>query len=209
MITQKTTLFSILIICFIAFFFIYITPTHALELNIKNYPKIPAPVRDFDLDCISGVGRGEDCDGPPLPLTVGNIILFIFVTAIWIGSIIAFVVLVYTGFTFIFSGESPGIRYKAKERLTNVIWGMLILLLSTVSLRLINPDITDLKEPGLKSVEAGKGWKLTLPGLKVKGKIGSSSPASSVGENIQLGLQMAANRGWVATEGLCLVFLWT
>ena len=157
--------------------FVILLPTSAYALNI-HYPEIPAPIPggSFDLDCLEKTGEKgivldpTHCSSPyTFQPSVNNIILFIFVTAIWIGSIIAFVVLVYTGFTFIFSGENPGIRYKAKERLTNVIWGMLILLLSTVSLRLINPDITDLKEPGLKSVEAGKGWKLTLPGLKVKG----------------------------------------
>ncbi|MEX2144977.1 MAG: hypothetical protein WD712_01155 [Candidatus Spechtbacterales bacterium] len=113
-----------------------------IDLNV-NYPKIPAPVPGgfFDLNCIE--------DGTCNP-TIGNIILFLFVASIWIGGLVAFTSLIYTGIQFIVGGESPAVRAAARERLKNVVWGIFILLLSVIILNIINPQITNLQDPSVK-----------------------------------------------------------
>ena len=115
--------------------------TNALTLNQK-YPKIGG----VDLNCVVNGG----CD-----LSVGIIVIFLYNSAIWIGGIVAFISLVYVGFLYIFSGNAPGNRSKAKGMLNNVIWGISILLLSYVTLVLINPDLVKLPETFLPTVKEG------------------------------------------------------
>lgn len=113
-----------------------------LKLNV-DYPNIPAPGGAFDLNCI----ETKACDP-----TIGNIILFVFYAALWIGGIVAFVSLIYAGFQFIIAGENPSVRAAARERLENVMWGIVILLLTVLVLNVINPALTKLNEPTLKGV---------------------------------------------------------
>jgi len=101
-----------------------------------NWPRIPIPGGEFDLN---------DYCKPGATITIGAIVSAIFAASLWLGGIIAFISLIYAGFLYIFSGSAPANRSKARNQLQNVAWGMAILLLSWVTLNLINPDITDLK----------------------------------------------------------------
>ena len=121
-----------------------------IKLNV-NYPCIPAPGGCIDLDCIE--------TGACAP-TIANIIITIFVAAIWVGGLVAFISLVYTGIQFIVGGESPSVRAAARERLKNVVWGIVILLLTYLVLNFINPQIVDLQDPGTKGVGCGQ-WNWT------------------------------------------------
>lgn len=114
--------------------------TSALSLNIQDYPEIGG----VDLDCLE-VGT--------CPLSVGIIVIFIYNAAIWVGGVVAFITMVYAGFLYIFSGNAPGNRSKAKGMLTNVVWGISILLLSYITLVLINPDLVNLPETFLPEVQ--------------------------------------------------------
>ncbi|OGZ57168.1 MAG: hypothetical protein A3F94_02865 [Candidatus Spechtbacteria bacterium RIFCSPLOWO2_12_FULL_38_22] len=106
-----------------------------IKCNV-NWPRIPIPGGTFDLN--------EYCQ-PGASISIGTVIAAIYATALWLGGLIAFGALFYSGFLYIFSGNVPANRSKARGMLVNVAWGMGILLLSWVTLRLINPDITNLK----------------------------------------------------------------
>jgi hypothetical protein len=85
------------------------------------------------------------------------------VAAIWVSGIIALVSLIYTGIEFIISGESSDKRVAAKDRLTKVLWGLAILLISVVVLNFINPDITRLQDPYLLAVQEGVSTEPGIP----------------------------------------------
>ena len=72
------------------------------------------------------------------------------VWATW--SFFFFPVLFYAGFLYIFAGSAPANKSKAKEMFVNVTWGLGIILLSVVTLNLINPDIANLKTAELNLV---------------------------------------------------------
>lgn len=125
--------------------------------NAVSYPAIPAPVDGgfLDLDCLrlsdGSLKNSSGCTSSYRPpATIGILILFVFSSAIWVGAFIALVSLMYTGAQFVFSGQNPSIRAAAKERLQNVVWGILILLFMVGVLNIINPALTNLRELTLK-----------------------------------------------------------
>src|SRR3990167_2379815 len=126
--------------------FVYAAESPNIIFN-TNFPAIPAPVPGgfFDLNCIEGLNSNLCSSDFEYAPTIGNIILFIFTAAIWIGGLVAFGVLFYGGFLYIFSGNAPANRSKARGMLVNVAWGIGILLLSVVFLNLINPDVANLR----------------------------------------------------------------
>jgi hypothetical protein len=134
-----------------------LAPPSTFALNV-DYPAIPIPGGKLDLNCIERIGTAEYCSRSSIQLEprIGTVILLLYSAALWIGGIIAFVALIYTGFTFVLSGQSPDMRERAKNRMQNVAWGIGILLLSVIALRLINPDITTLRDPtlGIERAEA-------------------------------------------------------
>ena len=125
----------------------------SINFNV-NFPRIPAPVPGgfFDLNCIEGLNTNLCSSEFHYAPSIGNIVLLIFSGAIWLAGLIAFGVLLYAGFLYIFAGSAPGNKSKAKEMFVNVTWGIGILLLSVVTLNLINPDIANLKTAELEPV---------------------------------------------------------
>ncbi|MDX1608143.1 MAG: hypothetical protein R3251_02955 [Candidatus Spechtbacterales bacterium] len=112
---------------------------HAQTLNI-DYPAIPIPgpngVIYFDLDDVVEAEKA----------TLIVIIIYAYATVIWLAAILAFTLLIYIGFVFIYSGSSASARRKAKERFYNLSWGVLIIILSWFLLNIINPNITDIEQ---------------------------------------------------------------
>ena len=156
---KKTKIILGLTIAAVAVFFAY--SAFAAEINIKfnvDFPKVPAPVPGgyLDLNCIQGQNTNLCRSDYQYVPSFKTLVLFIFYAAIWIAGLIAFGVLLYAGFLYIFGGSAQGNRSKAKEMFTNVIWGLAILLLSVVTLRLINPDITNLGEPFFTEIDPGE-----------------------------------------------------
>src|SRR3989344_8616485 len=154
---------------FVSATFVYATESPNIVFN-TNFPAIPAPVPGgfFDLNCIEGLNSNLCSSNFEYAPTIGNIILFIFTAAIWIGGLVAFGVLFYGGFLYIFSGNAPANRSKARGMLVNVAWGIGILLLSVVFLNLINPDIANLRfeNPGaIQTCPDGTTNCITYPQL--------------------------------------------
>lgn len=136
-----------------------------------DYPAVPAPVKGFlfDLNCFEG-GDLSQCTAPYIfKLTLGNVVLFIFLAAIWASAIIAFVSGIYAGVLYILSGANAGMRARARQRITSTVWGVAILLLATIGFNFINPDIASLK--------------LTGEGIKNAGGAPGGNPAGSLNVN--------------------------
>ncbi|MDX1608138.1 MAG: peptidoglycan DD-metalloendopeptidase family protein [Candidatus Spechtbacterales bacterium] len=120
---------------------LYPVQAQALELD---YPTIPTPQGPFDLDVV--VNSGE--------ISLGGIVFFIYALSIWIGGILAFLLLVYLGFTYIITGAAPGARKRAKRWLNNVLWGLLILLFAVTILDTINENILEVEMAEFFGLEA-------------------------------------------------------
>src|SRR3989344_5257154 len=125
--------------------FVYAAESPNIIFN-TNFPAIPAPVPGgfFDLNCIEGLNSNLCSSDFEYAPTIGNIILFIF------------------------SGNAPANRSKARGMLVNVAWGIGILLLSVVFLNLINPDIANLRfeNPGaIQTCPDGTTNCITYPEL--------------------------------------------
>ncbi|MDX1535324.1 MAG: hypothetical protein R3346_00990 [Candidatus Spechtbacterales bacterium] len=141
----------------------FITPTRAAEpinLNIDNYPKIPVPeawgeeygyeecsdgvcVWYFDLNCLE-IGA---CD-----LSPGLILAFLYYGSLWLSGTLIFISLLYAGVLYILSGQKPGNRAVAQERLNSVILGAMILFFAVLVFTVINPDIINLQITGQYTV---------------------------------------------------------
>jgi hypothetical protein len=137
-------------------------------------------------------------------ISIGQLVLFLFTAALWIGGIIAFVALIYTGFTFVLSGQSPDMRERAKDRMQNVAWGIGILLLSVIALNLINPDITTLRDPtlGIDPAETPDSIGLGDPAISGPPTAGPgvpspAPPATGISGTFSCGL----------SGGLCVVLI--
>lgn len=148
----------------------FVTPhiTSAINLNI-DYPAIPYPGGSISLNCIE---TGE------CTMTVGNILIYIYIVSIWIGGIIAVLTLFYVGFIFIYSGNNPGARTKAKKRFQDVLMGLAILFTAVIVLNVINPDITNLRDSSLSNI-------IDPDPTFVFGETENSGPALGYGTDIE------------------------
>lgn len=144
-------------------FWMHASASEPIYLNVDNYPKIPVPeefdqdgTKDgfFDLDCM-GAGTCDFDAGDFTAIFLG----FIYYTSLWLAGFIAFMSLIYAGFLYIVSGQKPGIRSTAQERITAVVLGSIILFLAVLAFTIINPDINKLKISGQNEVQPGKTEK--------------------------------------------------
>jgi len=77
-----------------------------------------------------------------------GLIKYVFVFTVTISGVIALGALVYAGFLFLMSGANPGLRATAKKKITDVLWGILLLLGAYIFFNTLNPDLTILRAPG-------------------------------------------------------------
>ena len=106
------------------------------------------------IECIRGTGKH---DGHPgmwtaigcIPTDISAVLKdYIFVYGIGIAGGIAFLLILFGGFTIMTSAGNPENMAKGKEMITSAIAGLLIIIFSVAILRLIGVDI--LKIPGFK-----------------------------------------------------------
>ena len=155
---KKTKIILGLIFAIFIVFFAY--SAFAAEVGIKfnvDFPRVPAPVPGgfLDLNCIQGQNTNLCRSDYQYTPDIKTLVVFIFSAAVWLAGLIAFGVLLYAGFLYIFAGSAPANKSKAKEMFVNVVWGLAILLLSVVTLRLINPSITNLGNPDFTEIDPG------------------------------------------------------
>jgi hypothetical protein len=122
-----------------AVLFFVSSSVYALELS---YPRIPGaiPPQDFI--------KTASTDEVPI-----YFIKYIFNLIILASGIIFFGALVYAGVQYLTSSGKPEKIISAKEKLTAVFFGLLILLSSSILLETISPQFTNLKIPALKPLE--------------------------------------------------------
>ncbi|MEX0869924.1 MAG: peptidoglycan DD-metalloendopeptidase family protein [Candidatus Spechtbacterales bacterium] len=111
-----------------------------------DWPAIPVPDGTFDLNAYCVGGQNPE---------IGVIVQFAYAATIWLAGIIAFISLLVTGVMYIFSGANPSVRAKAKGRILNLLWGLVIIFLASLLLFFINPDTTTLKISGMHAVDPG------------------------------------------------------
>ncbi|MEX0878064.1 MAG: pilin [Candidatus Spechtbacterales bacterium] len=121
------------------------------RLNV-NYPIVQTPNGPLDINSLYTGGN----------VTMATIVLFAYAASIWVAGILAFVALIYAGFIFILSGGNPGKRVKAKKQFTDVLWGLLVVLLVPVIMNYINPTSALLRDPNLLGVD-GSDKEFQLP----------------------------------------------
>jgi len=106
-----------------------------IKLNLElDWPRLPGT--DKSLNELTEGGA---------KIYIQNLVNFIFIFALWISAVVAFVTVVYAGFAYIISGANPGERSKAIQGIKNTVIGIGILLSSVIILNFINPNLTSLQ----------------------------------------------------------------
>ncbi|MDX1608142.1 MAG: pilin [Candidatus Spechtbacterales bacterium] len=132
----------------------------ALTLDL-NYPPIPTPYGYIDLDEMAE--RGE--------ISISTIVVFLYSISLWIAGLIAFLGLVFAGFTYILGGANASAKNRAKRRFTNVLWGIAILLTASAVINIINPNILRLELQDLYGLDANyTNYQDTSLGFDIKAK---------------------------------------
>ena len=104
---------------------------------------------------------------------LGNLILQIYRIALGIVGILAFGMIIFGGIQYSMSAGDPSRQKDARDRITQAIWGAILLLAAFLILNTINPELTILKEPSLGSIS-------TAP--STSGPIDTTNPATSLTE---------------------------
>ncbi len=119
-----------------------------LEIEISEYEKIDSTILQLNWPSINE----RDLDTVAQGQSIEEIFGYFFYLFLWIAVIIAFLTLIYIGFSYYNSGGSPREISKLKQRFKNLIIGILILLFAVSILRFIDSDnqerIQDIKKAG-------------------------------------------------------------
>jgi len=118
--------------------FVFALPSFALEIN---YPDIPGaiPPQDF-------LNTAAPEETPSL------YVKYLFNLAIWVVGIIAFGALIYGGIKYLTSTGKAEAMASAREQISAVFFGILILLSSFFILKILNPQFIVLELPGLEPI---------------------------------------------------------
>lgn len=103
-------------------------------------------------------------DGLEIPATVKTpfpeYIKYIFHFALMVSGLIAFASIIYGGFRYLTSADSPSVAGEARSRISGGILGVIILLSSYLILTTFDPQLVILKTPGINPVSTS-----TMPAL--------------------------------------------
>ncbi|MBS3903532.1 MAG: hypothetical protein KGZ30_04145, partial [Anaplasmataceae bacterium] len=64
-----------------------------------------------------------------------------------VGAFLAFAWIVYSGFIYAWGGDNPSVRSDARDRITQALLGLLLLIGATALLNIINSRLTNLTDP--------------------------------------------------------------
>ena len=84
-----------------------------------------------------------------LGMDLNKLIAWFYYFIVGISGLAAFLMLVWGGFTWLTSAGSPTKILDAKDKITSAVLGLVIILSSYLILKVINPELTTLKLPGL------------------------------------------------------------
>ncbi len=106
----------------------------SLLASISYVPMTKIPFLTNNIPNIDGVGIAS-------PVELFNAL---FTLSITIGAILAVVMFMYGGIQMITARDNAGTVGKGKKRMTNAIYGLLMLLSTYIVLNTINPQLTNL-----------------------------------------------------------------
>jgi len=84
-----------------------------------------------------------------LGMDLNKLIAWFYYFIVGISGFAAFTMLVWGGFQWLSSAGSPARISDAKDRISSAVLGLVIILASFLILKVINPELTSLKLPGL------------------------------------------------------------
>jgi hypothetical protein len=158
----------------ILFSIIYLTAAYnAAALEIKNYP--PVPFAQSPQDFINTTNPEE------LLTLYANYFINLSIT---IAGIVAFGVLVWGGISYLLSSGDAGKMASAKDKISASFIGVLILLISVLILRAINPELTVLNIKPIQRVEMPAPPNIPTPKNQVNTSIEIETPIGRIIENI-------------------------
>jgi hypothetical protein len=136
-----------------------VTPAAAYNWCVENTQMaIEAKKADYDLNVI--LKRGKQVlpvaspyapNFPAVPGTEGadpaqgipELVAFVYTVGLWLVGAAAFMQITLGGVQWLLAAGKPGQIEKAKSRITNAIFGLILLLSSYVILNTINPDLVN------------------------------------------------------------------
>ncbi len=80
---------------------------------------------------------------------LNKLIAWFYYFIVRVSGLAAFLMLVWGGFTWLTSTGNPTKISDAKDKITSAVLGLVIILASYLILKVINPELTTLKLPGL------------------------------------------------------------
>src|SRR3990167_7642726 len=113
----------ILVSLLIGFALFYSSFSFALEINPKDYPKVPF--------------TNPITDDSRLP----DFIVYFFALGIYLAGVLAVISLAIGGIQLIFSSVSPEARNNAIDRIKSAILGLVLVLASVIIISTINPAL--------------------------------------------------------------------
>lgn len=93
---------------------------------------------------------------PTQELGLIEYIKYLYVFALGIVGLTAFGAMVYGGIVYMSSAGNPSLQTEAKDRITNALLGLGLLLISWLILNTINPDLVNLTAPKLTPAKIEK-----------------------------------------------------
>ena len=82
-------------------------------------------------------------------VSLGRVVNYFYSLSLWIAIVIAFISLIYAGFSYMMSAQNPGQMKDAQNRIQHIFLGIIILLSSVIMLNFINPELKTI-EPSCK-----------------------------------------------------------
>lgn len=85
-------------------------------------------------------------------MTFVEYIIYIFNLGVVMGAVLAFIIIVWSGINLLNAGGNPSAIQESKKKIINALLGLAILLVSYVLLTTINPDLVNIKNISLGTV---------------------------------------------------------
>jgi len=126
---MKKYLAEIILILFL------LLPTFSLALEL-DYPSFMG----IDLNALAATREG---------VPINQLVAWFYYFLVGISGLATFLMLVWGGFTWLTSTGNPTKISDAKDKITSAVLGLVIILSSYLILKVINPELTTLKLPGL------------------------------------------------------------
>jgi len=83
---------------------------------------------------------------------IGNLVKQIYLIALGIVGALALGMIIFGGLQYSMSAGDPSRQRDARDRITQALWGVVLLLSAYLILKTINPELVNIKEPELQGI---------------------------------------------------------